>query len=90
MSGTVIVLDHQAKRFTLDGREVAPADCIGADFDIDTNEGFLGAVTLTLFADNIVIRTESGRESRPVASDAARRIVREGMADILEWIGEKP
>lgn len=84
---TVMILDLVDKRITLDGREVAPATAISADYSIDTNDGVLGAVTLTLYADNIVVRTGTG-QARPVAADAARRIVREGLADVLAWLGE--
>lgn len=87
---TILVLDLKAKRVTLDGRDIAPAMCIGEDFDVETNGGYLGAVTLTIFARNVLIRSERGETTSPTASDEGRRIVREGLADVLEWLGEKP
>lgn len=88
MNGTIIVLDHKAKRFTLDGREIAPADCISNDYTVETNDGYLGAVTLTIFAQNVLVRTELGETTSPTASDEGKRIVREGLADVLAWLGE--
>lgn len=83
----VLIIDHVAKSVTLDGWEIAPADSIGIDFEIETNGGLLGEVRLTLYASNVIIRTEAGTE-HPVASDEARRIVRAGLRDVLAWLGE--
>ena len=87
-AGTILVWDMKAKKVTLDGREIAPADCISNDFTVETNDGYLGAVTLTIFAQNVLIRTELGETTSPTASDEGKRIVREGLADVLAWLGE--
>ena len=89
-AGTILVWDMKAKKVTLDGREIAPAECISNEYDVDTSDGFCGSLTLTIYADNILIRSESGETSSPTASDEARRIVRRGLADVLAWLGETP
>ena len=89
-AGTILVWDMKAKRVTLDGRDIAPADQIGSDFAVDVEDGLFGALTLTLYADNILIRSESGETTSPTASDEGRRIVREGLSDVLAWLGETP
>ena len=84
---TILIIDHAAKSLTLDGREVAPAHSIGSDIEVD-GTGMIGKATITLYAVNILIRSASGRESRPTASAEATRIVRRGLRDVLDWLGE--
>ena len=86
----IFLIDYVEDKITLDGREIAPTSAIGADFGIETHDGFLGAVTLTIYAKNILIRHRGGDVESPTSRDAARFIVREGLADVLRWLNEEP
>lgn len=94
-----IVVDHsQAGRghtpLFIDGVQVPYA--LGPKVEVTDIDGFVGCVTVTFYADEVTLISKGG-ESRTVkaitfedelewARREARRIVHEGMADILEWL----
>ena len=64
---------------------------------VDNIDGYVGAVSVTFYADNVEVVSKGGERSYPVrtgplerelewARREARRIVHEGMADVLEWL----
>ena len=66
---------------------------IGAELDVeDLGAGRLWGLNMTLFAERIILNTPDGEfdSDKAWARDEAVRIVREGMADVLAWLGEKP
>lgn len=66
------------------------------EITVDDIEGFIGAVGVTFYADNVEVvskggerriqQTTSFEHELEFARREARRIVHEGMADVLEWL----
>lgn len=65
---------------------------VGADIDVeDLGRGNLWGLNMTLFAERIILNTPNGEQwdsDKAWAQQEAVRIVREGLADILAWLGE--
>lgn len=91
-----VVLDHRTGTVEIDG---VPFDYyVAADADVEIDPSII-TVRLGLYADNVTVVSKSG-ERKTVSSEAdpgsdsewtrrtARRIVLEGMADVLEWLDE--
>lgn len=71
---------------------------VSADFDVDAGPNVIPTVTLGLFAQNITIIDDKGVTTHPATASArdetewarrrAQEIVRDGLADVIAWIGE--
>lgn len=100
----VVEIDHQQGALTIDG-EVFPY-AIAPSPTASGVDDFIGIVSLDLYADEVVVTTKHGeRHTTRYANQAvelawarreARRIVLEGMADIIQnlWeaipVGDRP
>lgn len=63
---------------------------IGQDVDVeDLGSGLLHGVNITLLADDVLEVSRSGSMSSPSARTQALAIVREGLRDVLDWLGER-
>ena len=81
----VIVIDHQNGRLTVDGEELLPGHWIAQDVSVDVSDNEITRVDLGIFTDNVLIRSRTGTSS-PTAEAEAKRIVRKGLADVLNWL----
>lgn len=94
-----ITVDHRAEEdgggLYIEGVKVPFA--VKPDPVVDDIEGYIGTVTVTFYADNVEVVTKGGERRYPVrtgpfaaelewARREARRIVLEGMSDVLEWL----
>lgn len=84
---TVAVIDYAAGRITLDGIDIAPGTAIAADSTVEVLDRSLARITVGLYAENVLIVTDQGASS-PTAAAEARAIVRSGLRDVLDWLGE--
>lgn len=86
---TLVVIDYKAGSVTIDGAEMLPGHYIADDPKIEVGDGgYISRVDFGIYADNVVVRTSSGSTS-PTAAVEAKRIVREGLKDVLAWLGEE-
>lgn len=90
-----ISLDYRTGSLWIEGVEV-PFH-ISPEVEVHDFDGAVGGVTVTLYADEVEVISKAGtskiRRSRAAdqtdmefARREARRIVHEGMADVLEWL----
>jgi len=84
---TVAVIDHRAGRVTLDGVDIAPGTAIAEDPTVEVLGRSLAQITVGLYAENVLIVTDQGASS-PTATAEAHAIVRSGLRDVLDWLGE--
>lgn len=94
----VITVDHrpwgEGGGLYIEGVRVPFA--ISPEITVDDIEGFVGTVGVTFYADNVEVvskggerriqQTTSFERELEFARREARRIVHEGMADVLEWL----
>ena len=85
---TVAVIDHRAGRVTLDGVDIAPGTAIAEDPTVEVLGRSLAQITVGLYAENVLIVTDQGTSS-PTATAEAHAIVRSGLRDVLDWLGER-
>lgn len=91
-----IVVDHKAHEIRIDG--LTFPYYVEEGPEVDTIEGMIGVLRVGIYADNLSVITSDGTErhlTTPMkqvelawAAQRGREIVREGLADVIAWIGE--
>jgi hypothetical protein len=87
---TVAVLDFGKGSLLLDGEEVAPHHWMGAEPTLDISQGAISVLSVDFFVENVLVLGSKGSRTSPTAAAEGRAIVRKGLADVLEYLGEKP
>lgn len=88
---SLVVVDKNSGTITVDGEEMLPANHLAEEVSVDGLGRFeIATVTFSVFADNILVTERGDQRRSPTAKAEGIRIVRDGLADVLKWLGESP